>query len=133
MAKLKFEIPLDPEVVLDILTSAHDANACNYFLMEQPPFLSADWYDKMKADPKLWKTFEWQLLVDDGSDKGEEQTITFARMCFGLQKMLTDEIKGKYKNPWTRVTDVVGGRDYGDSVFAQEVIQYAMYGKVIFG
>mgnify|MGYP006232407339 CR=1 FL=1 len=33
MAKLKFEIPLDPEVVLDIITSAHDANACNYFLM----------------------------------------------------------------------------------------------------
>ena len=131
-AKLKIEIPLNPDVVLSILTTAHDANACNYFLMKQPEWLDYRWHQRMKANHDLWNTFEWILLVDDGSDVGEMQRITFARMCWGLQKMLMDELLGKFKNPYHKVADVVAGNDYGDATFAQEVIQYAMYGKLVF-
>ena len=123
---------VDPDVILDIISAAHDAAACNYFLKQPPPFLSANWYDKMKAVPTLWETFAWRLLINDGTDTGEEQVITYTRMSDGLKKMLEDEINGRYKHRWYRVADVISSGDC-DSHFAQEVIQYAIFGKIIFG
>lgn len=132
MKTITYKIEVKPQLVLDIITTAHDAGACNYFLTKHPTFLCANWYEQLKADPTLWDVFAWVLYIDDGTPKGKPQQITYSRIVKGLQKMLNDELAGKYKNPWTRVTDVITGQNFCSSNFAQEVIQYAIFGKVIF-
>ena len=133
MKTITYKIEVKPQLVLSIITTAHDTGACNYFLTKRPKFLSLEWYKSMKADPSKWDTFAWVLHIDDGTPKGKPRKITYSRIVKALQKMLNDELAGKYKNHWTRVTDVVTGQSSGDGYFAQQVIQYAIYGKVIFG
>jgi len=133
MDAIRLELPVDHTVVLSQIVNAHDSGAILYWLMEPPVFLDHKWHDRMEANPDEFKAWSWRLVEDDGSDTGAVHELTYAKMLFGMQKMAQDTLLGKYRNPYTNIIKVIQGKDYGDASFADDVIQYALFGKIIFG
>ena len=131
--KINIEIEVKPNTILSIITTAHDSGACNYFLMKRPKWLDYKWHGRMEKDPSLWLKFRWVLCVDDGSDTGKNYVITYRKVVLGLQKMVEDKAKGKYFNKYHDPIQVIVGNDFGDAIFCSEVLQYAMFGKLIYG
>lgn len=125
---INIEIEVKPSTILSIITTAHDSGVMLQFLDKRPKTLDCEWHDTMEKNPSKWSHFKWVLTYDEMT-----YIITKKKIVYALQKMIMESTVGKYHNKYYDPCRVVIGVDFGDAWFCCQVLQYAMFGKLIWG